>query len=114
MLLGLAIFAVGCSMHRVDVVQGNYIDETRLENLAPGMTKHDVQLLLGTPLVMDVYEPDVWYYVFFQSTSSGDVKQQRTLKLYFNQNGQLVSTEDSAPVVASSDSSDDMTVSDAI
>ena len=90
LLVGIALVAVGCSkfsMHRVDVVQGNYIEQTRLENLKPGMTKQEVQLLLGTPLVMDVYDPDIWYYVFFQSDSDGVVKKERKIKIHFDQNG---------------------------
>lgn len=97
LLVGIALVAVGCSkfsMHRVDVIQGNYIEQTRLDNLKLGMTKPEVQLLLGTPLVLDVYDPDVWYYVFFHSDSDGAVKRERTLKLHFDQNGRYQFLED--------------------
>lgn len=90
MLLGVAILAVGCSkfsMHRVDVFQGNYIEQQRLDNLQPGMTRSEVQLLLGTPLVQDVYNPYVWYYVFFHSDSSGNVKEAHQIKVHFNREG---------------------------
>jgi len=90
MLLGVAILVVGCSnfsMHRVDVYQGNYIEQQRLENLQPGMTRSEVQLLLGTPLVQDVYNPYVWYYVFFHSNSSGKVKEAQQIRVHFDQNG---------------------------
>lgn len=93
MLLSSALIVVGCSklsMHRVDVVQGNYIEQTRINNLKPGMTKAEVQLLLGTPLVKDVYDPDIWYYVFFHSDSDGGVKRERTVKVHFDQNGRYV------------------------
>lgn len=90
MLLGVAILAVGCSkfsMHRVDVYQGNYIEQQRLENLKPGMTRSDVQLLLGTPLVQDVYDPSVWYYVFFHSNSEGKVKEAKQVRVHFDRDG---------------------------
>ena len=100
-ILSASLLFVGCSqlsMHRVDVVQGNHIEDARLENLKPGMQKHEVQMLLGTPLVMDVYEPDVWYYVFHHSTSSGEVKKARTIKLHFDQQGRYLYLEgDSQP-----------------
>lgn len=89
MLLGVAILAVGCSkfsMHRVDVYQGNYIELQRLENLKSGMTKSEVQLLLGTPLVQDVYDPSVWYYVFFHSSSEGKVKEAKKVRVHFDRN----------------------------
>ena len=92
-ILGVSLLFVGCSMHRVDVVQGNYIEETRIESLKPGMSKHEVQMLLGTPLVTDVYEPDVWYYVFQHSTSSGEVKKARTVKVHFDQQGRYLYLE---------------------
>ncbi|UNM96714.1 outer membrane protein assembly factor BamE [Ignatzschineria rhizosphaerae] len=90
MLLGVAILAVGCSkfsMHRVDVYQGNYIEQQRLENLKPGMTRSEVQLLLGTPLVQDVYDPSVWYYVFFHSDSDGKVKESKQIQVHFDRDG---------------------------
>ena len=90
MLLGVAILAVGCSkfsMHRVDVYQGNYIEQQRLENLKPGMTRSEVQLLLGTPLVQDVYDPSVWYYVFFHSDSEGRVKESKQVRVHFDRDG---------------------------
>ncbi|MHC5225824.1 outer membrane protein assembly factor BamE [Ignatzschineria sp. LJL83] len=90
MMLGLVFLAVGCSkfsMHRVDVFQGNYIEQQRLENLKPGMTKSEVQLLLGTPLIEDVYDPSIWYYVFFHSSSSGSVKEARQVRLHFDAQG---------------------------
>lgn len=90
MLLGVAILAVGCSkfsMHRVDVYQGNYIEQQRLENLKPGMTRSEVQLLLGTPLVQDVYDSSVWYYVFFHSSSEGKVKEAKQVRIHFDRDG---------------------------
>ena len=90
MLLVLSVLVVGCSnfsLHRVDVYQGNYIEQQRLENLKPGMTKSEVQLLLGTPLVTDVYDPNTWYYVFFHSNSQGGVKEERKIRLHFDTNG---------------------------
>ncbi len=86
-LLSLFLAIAGCSMHRVDVYQGNFIETQRLENLSPGMSQADVQLLLGTPLVRDVYDTRVWYYVFYHSTSKGKTKELQRLRLHFDENG---------------------------
>ncbi len=89
----VSLLAVGCSklsLHRVDVYQGNYIEVQRLENLKPGMSKADVQLLLGTPLVRDVYDPSTWYYTFYHSNSEGDIKELQRLRLHFDQNGKYL------------------------
>ncbi len=93
LLVIVSLLAVGCSqlsLHRVDVYQGNYIEVQRLENLKPGMSKADVQLLLGTPLVRDVYDPYTWYYTYYHSSSEGDVKALKTLRIHFDQSGQYL------------------------
>lgn len=93
LLTMVSLLAVGCSkfsLHRVDVYQGNYIEAQRLENLKPGMSKADVQLLLGTPLVRDVYDPTTWYYTFYHSNSEGDIKELQRLRLHFDQNGKYL------------------------
>ncbi len=93
LLTMVSLLAVGCSklsLHRVDVYQGNYIEAQRLENLKPGMSKADVQLLLGTPLVRDVYDSSTWYYTFYHSSSEGDIKDLQRLRLHFDPNGRYL------------------------
>jgi outer membrane protein assembly factor BamE len=50
--------------YRVAVPQGNYLDQTMLEQVKPGMTPEQVRFALGSPLLTSVFHPDRWEYVF--------------------------------------------------
>ncbi|ASK28491.1 outer membrane protein assembly factor BamE [Neisseria chenwenguii] len=97
-LLGLA----ACSAERVSlfpsyklkVVQGNELDPRAVVSLQPGMSRDQVQLLLGTPLLRDAFHADRWDYTF-NTGRNGVIKEQRNLTLYF-QNNQLVKAEGDA------------------
>ncbi len=103
-IAGLAMLVAGCgrfAIHKTDILQGNYVDETRLENIALGMTKEQVQLYLGTPLVRDPFDNNTWYYVYKHSLSNGELLEHRNLRVYFDNNGQLAHLDyvDQTPVV---------------
>jgi outer membrane protein assembly factor BamE len=83
----VAAFALtACSFfapYRIDIRQGNYIDEAMLAQLKPGMTREQVRFVLGTPLVADVFHSDRWDYVSrFKSGRSGKV-EQRAISVFF-------------------------------
>lgn len=88
-LLGLA----ACTAERVSlfpsyklkVVQGNQLDPRAVVSLQPGMTRDQVQLLLGTPLLQDVFHANRWDYTF-NTSRNGVLKDQSTLTLYFENN----------------------------
>jgi len=61
----LLILTVGCkslmpSFYSPPVRQGNYIDQAMIGQLHPGMTKQQVQRILGTPLVADPFHQNRW------------------------------------------------------
>jgi outer membrane protein assembly factor BamE len=69
--------------YRIDVRQGNYVDEPMLAQLKPGMTREQVRFVLGSPLVTDVFRTDRWDYVYrFTHGSNGKV-EQRVLSVFF-------------------------------
>lgn len=73
-VLSLSLFTTACSNmpghYKIDIRQGNYIDQVRVERLQVGMTKAEVQLLIGTPLVKDSYRPDTWNYIYTMHKST--------------------------------------------
>nr|WP_228068215.1 outer membrane protein assembly factor BamE [Neisseria sp. 19428wB4_WF04] len=97
-LLGLA----ACSSERVShfpsyklkVVQGNELDARAVASLQSGMSREQVQLLLGTPLLRDPFHADRWDYTF-NIARNGVISEQRTLTLYFN-NDRLARAEGNA------------------
>lgn len=89
-LLLLAGIVSACSnmpgLHKTVILQGNQIEDSRLEQIKPGMAQLDVQRILGTPLVRDAYHPDVWHYSFMSSLSTGEQTAQQNVKVTFDKN----------------------------
>jgi outer membrane protein assembly factor BamE len=51
-------------VYRMTVQQGNILNEDNVDQLQPGMTRRQVQYLLGTPLLTDFFNTDRWDYVY--------------------------------------------------
>lgn len=59
----LSWLASGC-VYRMDIQQGNVLDAEQIDQVEVGMTRSQVRFLLGTPMVMDSFNPDRWDYVY--------------------------------------------------
>lgn len=84
LILALALFALGgCGLiYRVDTVQGNLFDAGQVEALKPGMSKRQVQLVMGSPSIVSPFNQDRWDYV--SSVRRGRNKMAtKDLSLYF-------------------------------
>lgn len=88
----VVVLAAGCSFttltdrlnpYRVDVRQGNYVDQEMVARLKKGMSREQVRFALGTPLVTDVFHADRWDYVYRLRPGRGE-PQQRVLSVYFD------------------------------
>ncbi|MEY3476609.1 MAG: hypothetical protein RLY65_1009 [Pseudomonadota bacterium] len=51
------------SPYRTTVQQGNYITQDQLEQIRAGMTRNQVQFVLGQPLLINSFRDDRWIYV---------------------------------------------------
>jgi outer membrane protein assembly factor BamE len=88
----LAVSIAGCHIVYVpDVQQGNLLDKTMVDQLKPGMSKHQVLLLMGTPSVSTPFDQSRWDYVSTQQ-HRGEAIALRTFTLTFN-NDTLVRTQ---------------------
>jgi len=91
-ILTLLLLPVGCArndgdfklpgVYRISIQQGNVIDQEMLDRLKPGMEKHQVRFIMGTPTMIDTFHPDRWEYLYTY-TQGGLQRQQRRLTLYF-------------------------------
>jgi outer membrane protein assembly factor BamE len=83
-------------VYRIDVAQGNVVNQEMVDKLQPGMTKRQVRFVMGTPLVMDTFEPDRWDY-FRSLERDGKPESSERVSLFF-ENDVLVRIEgDLAP-----------------
>lgn len=75
-------------VYKMTVQQGNIISEEMVDSLELGMTKRQVNFVLGTPLLTDFFHTNRWDYTY--TIKRGHAKmEQRNLTLYF-QEEQLV------------------------
>ena len=68
--------------YRIDVRQGNYVDQEMVAQLRRGMCRDQVRYVLGSPLVVDMFRSDRWDYVYRFRPGSGEA-QQRVISLFF-------------------------------
>ena len=68
--------------YRIDIRQGNYVDQEMVAQLRRGMTREQVRYVLGSPLVVDMFRSDRWDYVYRFRPGSGEA-QQRVISLFF-------------------------------
>lgn len=78
----------GCSSvnlgpHRIDVQQGNALDQENIARLKPGLNRSQVRFLLGTPLVVDPFRTDRWDYVYV-FYKAGKLAEQKRITLFFD------------------------------
>lgn len=85
-LLFIALFLLnGCSLftpHRMDINQGQKIEQSALDKLKLGMSKEQVLFLLGSPSTEDLYTVGRWDYVeYLKSNTKQDIN--KLLVLWF-------------------------------
>jgi len=69
-------------VYRVNIQQGNVIEQGTIDRLRPGMDKNQVQFILGTPAIIDPFHTEQWEYIFTLS-EKGDTRTQRHLRIHF-------------------------------
>jgi len=81
LLCGLA--AAACSpIYKLDIQQGNLLTKQLVDSLKPGMTKHQVTLVMGSPSVVSPFDQNRWDYVSTLRKGNGRM-ESKDLTLYF-------------------------------
>lgn len=81
--LVLAASAAGC-IYRMDIQQGNLLDPEQVDQVEVGMTRSQVRFLLGTPMVIDTFDPDRWDYVYSLRRGHSRKVARRHLVVWFD------------------------------
>lgn len=82
-LIAAALFVAGC-VYRLDVQQGNLLDQTDIEAILPGMTRSQVRYLLGTPVASHPFRADRWDYMYYLKPGKSRRVTQRWLIVWFD------------------------------
>jgi outer membrane protein assembly factor BamE len=93
----LAALAVSACVYRMDIQQGNLLDAEQVEQLEVGMTRSQVRFLLGTPMVIDSFDPNRWDYVYSLRRGHSRKVTKRHLVVWF-EGDKVARVEEPLPV----------------
>lgn len=79
-------------VYRPDVPQGNLVTKEMVDELKVGMTRGQVQFLLGEPLIKSQFHLNRWDYTYYLNPLKGDV-QVRHITVFFDEQDRLVRVE---------------------
>ena len=85
----LLALSTGACIYRIDIQQGNLLEEDSVDQAAVGMTKSQILFLLGTPMVTDSFHEDRWDYTYYLRRGRSRDIDRRWLIVYFD--GDIVS-----------------------
>ena len=75
-------FAGAPGVYRIDIEQGNLVEQDMIERLAPGMSRRQVRFIMGSPLVEDTFNPDRWDYPYVIRNGRNIIRAAR-VSIYF-------------------------------
>lgn len=90
----LSLTMAGCGLvYKPNIQQGNVLEQAKVDQLKPGMSKEQVLALLGQPSIASPFDQERWDYVTTQQNRGGKI-EKKALTLFFA-NGTLTRTEGS-------------------
>ena len=90
-----ALLLSACSswVYRIDIPQGNYLEQKDIDKLQIEMTKEQVKYVLGSPVVIDPFNDNIWHYIYkFKSGRSASLDASKKFIITFKEN-KLASAE---------------------
>lgn len=68
----------GC-VYRIDIPQGNVVEQKQVEMLRVGMSRAQVEYVLGSPMVEDTFTSSNWYYIYYLREGWHEPKQKQLI-----------------------------------
>lgn len=63
--IGLASLSACSSwVYRIDIPQGNFLEQKDIDKLRVAMTKEQVRFVLGSPVADNPFDNDTWHYFY--------------------------------------------------
>src|ERR1700674_356709 len=84
LILGSAVTltATGC-VYRINIQQGNFLNQGAVDTVKEGMTRSQVRYLLGTPMVADSFNKERWDYIYYLKKGRSRHVDSRRVTVYF-------------------------------
>ena len=70
-------------VYRIDIQQGNLLEQKDIDRVEVGMTRSQVQFLLGTPMVEDSFHRNRWDYAYYFRRGRSQNVTRRWMTVYF-------------------------------
>ena len=68
----LSLSACSSWVYRIDIPQGNYLEQKDIDKLRIAMTKEQVKYVLGTPVAGNAFDNDTWHYFYALRSGNGN------------------------------------------
>lgn len=73
-ILGVSACAViDPLVYKINIPQGNFLEQRDVDSLRVGMTREQVRFVLGTPVIENSFREDDWVYVYRMKPGRGEV-----------------------------------------
>ncbi len=79
----LCLLASGC-VYRINIQQGNFLNQSAVDTIKAGMTRSQVRYLLGTPMVADSFDKERWDYIYYLKNGRTRHVDSRRVTVYFD------------------------------
>ncbi|MGI9272524.1 MAG: outer membrane protein assembly factor BamE [Woeseiaceae bacterium] len=81
-ILASLALSSGC-VYRLNIAQGNLVEQEDLDQVEVGMTRNQVRFLLGTPMIDDPFHADRWDYIYYLKVGRKDATFKRWVSVVF-------------------------------
>lgn len=75
-------------VYKIDINQGNIVDQSMIDQLRPNMTERQVLYILGSPMLVDTFHQKRWDYLY-SSQPGGEDRQQKKVSIMFDEYDQV-------------------------
>jgi outer membrane protein assembly factor BamE len=73
-------------VHKVEIQQGNIINQDMINKLEPGMSQRQVRFIMGSPMISDTFHAGRWDYLYRMHKSGHAPSETKRVSLYFDNN----------------------------
>lgn len=93
-LVSLTLLLSGCwpRPYKLNITQGNRFVQSKLERVEPGMTREQVEFLLGAPVIVDPFQQDRWDYLYLLQPGYGK-PIRRMVSIHFSEDDRVTRIE---------------------
>lgn len=86
-------------VYRLTIEQGNIVTQEMVDQLKPGMSKEQVEYIMGSPTVKDTFNNQRWDYVYTLEKGDKSRKQNR-ISIFFEADSLKYFSGDFIPTAA--------------